>query len=55
MAFAAGEEITQQFFPNRTFDWVDLLADFCGIAFFSLLQQGWRCRRSGDSFGKMIK
>jgi hypothetical protein len=48
MIFATGEEFTQQLFPNRNFDWVDLLADFCGIAVFSLLQLGWHCRRSGS-------
>lgn len=44
LGFAVGEEITQRFFPSRTFDLVDLMADISGVAFFSLLQLGWRCR-----------
>jgi len=30
--FAVGEELTQAFIPSRTFDFVDLAADFVGIA-----------------------
>lgn len=55
MGFAAGEEFTQQFFPNRTLDGVDLLADFCGIACFSMLQLAWRRRRSGCAGEKSAK
>jgi hypothetical protein len=52
MAFAAGEEFSQQLFPNRTFDGVDLLADFCGVASFSLFQPAWSRRRSGGACEK---
>ncbi|MCF7676002.1 MAG: VanZ family protein [Akkermansiaceae bacterium] len=40
MLFAIGEELTQLWFPNRTFDLADLAADLCGVVTFSLLQ--WR-------------
>lgn len=31
LAFAAAEEFSQLYFPSRTFDWFDLLADAVGI------------------------
>lgn len=31
LAFAAAEEFSQLYFPSRTFDWFDLLADVIGI------------------------
>ncbi len=46
LVFAIGEEMSQLFFPSRTFDFTDMLADCCGVAFFTLLQHGWRCRRA---------
>ena len=55
MAFAAGEEFSQQLFPNRTFDGVDLLADFCGVACFSLFQQACLHRRSGEAGEESLK
>ncbi|GAA3928577.1 VanZ family protein [Litoribacillus peritrichatus] len=33
--FAFLEELTQMYFPNRTFDGGDLIADFVGITLFS--------------------
>lgn len=33
--FAIGEEFSQLFFENRTFDWVDLVFDFWGIHLLS--------------------
>lgn len=52
MVFAVGEEFSQRFFPNRTFDWVDLLADGCGIGLVTLLQMGWRRRRTAAASGE---
>jgi len=37
------EEFTQMWFPSRTFDLLDLAADYCGIVFF-----GWLARRVFD-------
>lgn len=31
MSFAFAEEVSQLYFPSRTFDWFDLLADVIGI------------------------
>ncbi|HAV75885.1 MAG TPA: trypsin [Anaerolineae bacterium] len=31
------EEYSQQFFPKRTADWVDLLFSYIGVGFFSLV------------------
>ncbi len=31
------EEFSQKFFPSRTFDYFDLLADFLGISFFGII------------------
>ncbi|MDM5272383.1 VanZ family protein [Sulfurovum sp. zt1-1] len=36
--FAAIEEFSQYFIASRTFDLYDLLADFIGIVFFSLIK-----------------
>ena len=49
MTFAAGEELTQWFFPNRHCDLADLLADLCGVVCFTLLQQRWNRHHSADS------
>lgn len=35
--FVVIEEFSQYFIPNRNFDFIDLSADFIGIAFFTLL------------------
>jgi len=35
--FAAVEEISQIFLPNRTFDMIDLCADLIGVVLFSLM------------------
>ena len=37
LCFAATEELSQYFIPNRTLDSIDFIADISGIAFFSLL------------------
>jgi len=37
LAFATIEEISQYWIPSRTFDLVDLLADFVGVILFSLI------------------
>lgn len=49
LVFAIGEEITQLYFPNRQFDWIDLLADGCGVAAFSAVQLRWRRHNHGES------
>ena len=36
------EEWSQQFFSTRTFDLLDLLASYAGIAVFGLLAVGWK-------------
>ena len=38
----AFEEWSQQFFSTRTFDLLDLLASYAGIAVFGLLAVGWK-------------
>ena len=40
LVFATLEEITQYWIPSRTFDLVDLLADFIGVILFSFIH--WR-------------
>ncbi|MBU6950529.1 VanZ family protein [Hahella sp. HN01] len=35
LTFAIGEELTQAFFPSRTLDITDVMADVASIAFFS--------------------
>jgi hypothetical protein len=42
LVFATIEEITQYWLPSRTFDLVDLLADFVGVILFSLVTWGKR-------------
>jgi len=42
LLFAVLEEISQRWFPNRTFDGFDLVADACGIVAFTALQWRWR-------------
>jgi hypothetical protein len=42
LVFATIEEITQYWIPSRTFDLVDLLADFVGVILFSLIIWGKR-------------
>ena len=37
LLFALGEELTQLYFPHRTFDLTDLLADVIGVFGFTLL------------------
>ena len=46
LGFAWAEEASQAFFPNRTLDLADALADLAGVAAFSLLAR-WRARRAG--------
>jgi len=40
LVFATLEEITQYWIPSRTFDLVDLLADFIGVILFSFIHWG---------------
>ncbi len=40
------EELSQQYFSNRTFDLVDLSASYLGVFFFSLL--AWRIVRTKE-------
>ena len=42
LVFATIEEISQYWLPSRTFDLVDLLADFVGVILFSLII--WRTK-----------
>jgi len=42
LVFATLEEITQYWIPSRTFDLVDLLADFIGVILFSFIHWGKR-------------
>ncbi|MEL6459925.1 MAG: VanZ family protein [Cyanobacteria bacterium J06621_15] len=41
------EECLQIFSPNRSFDLVDLAADFLGIVFFTLLAEKWKIKGEG--------
>lgn len=34
--FVIIEEVSQAFIPTRTFDWLDLMADACGIGLFTI-------------------
>ncbi|MGB3636557.1 MAG: VanZ family protein [Rivularia sp. (in: cyanobacteria)] len=43
--FVLIEECLQRFSPNRSFDLVDLAADFCGIVLFTLLAEMMKVRR----------
>jgi VanZ family protein len=42
LIFATLEEVSQYWIPSRTFDLGDLLADFIGVALFSLIRWGKR-------------
>ena len=42
LVFATLEEISQYWLPSRTFDLLDLLADFVGVILFSLMKWGKR-------------
>ncbi len=42
--FVLIEECLQKFSPNRSFDLVDLAADFCGIVLFTLLAEMMKVR-----------
>jgi len=42
LVFATLEEISQYWLPSRTFDLVDLLADFVGVILFSFIIWGKR-------------
>jgi len=45
LSFALLEELSQSFFPNRTLDSVDALADIIGISLFSYLSVKWQPRK----------
>ena len=42
------EECLQRFSPNRSFDLVDLAADFCGIVLFTLLAERVKMRSCSE-------
>ena len=42
LVFATVEEISQYWLPSRTFDLLDLLADFVGVILFSFIKWGKR-------------
>ena len=42
LVFATIEEISQYWIASRTFDLLDLLADFVGVILFSLIKRGKR-------------
>ena len=42
------EECLQRFSPNRSFDLVDLAADFCGIVLFTLLAERVKMKAHSD-------
>jgi VanZ family protein len=42
------EEISQYFLPNRSFDLIDLTANYAGIITFSLLSLAVNCFRKND-------
>ncbi|MEA5596473.1 VanZ family protein [Rivularia sp. UHCC 0363] len=46
--FVVIEECLQMFSPVRSFDLVDLAADFCGIVLFTLLAEKVKVRRSSE-------
>jgi len=46
--FVLIEECLQMFSPNRSFDLVDLAADFCGIVLFTLLAERWKVKGVGS-------
>lgn len=43
------EECLQRFSPNRSFDLVDLAADFCGIVLFTWLAERMKIKGVGSS------
>ncbi|MEM6402905.1 MAG: VanZ family protein [Cyanobacteria bacterium P01_D01_bin.116] len=47
--FVLIEECLQMFSPNRSFDLVDLAADFCGIVLFTLLAEIWKIKGVGSN------
>jgi hypothetical protein len=42
LTFALLEEMSQYFFPNRTLDMIDVIADVIGIVLFSYISLRWR-------------
>ncbi len=50
--FVLTEECLQRFSPNRSFDLLDLAADFCGIVLFTLLAEMVKGR--GDEKNNMM-
>lgn len=46
LVFVIAEELTQQFFPSRTMDIKDLIADAMGIAVFTLLAFAFKRSRN---------
>ena len=46
--FVLIEECLQKFSPNRSFDLVDLAADFCGIVLFTLLAERVKMRSCSE-------
>ncbi|MFL9451922.1 MULTISPECIES: VanZ family protein [Nostocales] len=44
--FTVGEEFLQKLSPHRSFDLVDLTADFCGIVLFTLLAEMTQVKKS---------
>ncbi|MEM1008678.1 MAG: VanZ family protein, partial [Myxococcota bacterium] len=44
--FAIAEELFQGYFPHRTMSWTDLLANFAGLSFFSLINEYFLSRPS---------
>lgn len=43
-AFAFVEEVSQLYFPSRTFDWADIAADVVGVILFTILFRIFDCR-----------
>lgn len=53
LAVATLEELSQSYFPNRTLDFVDWVADFAGIALFTWLSRlNWLSQLTGWSRAK---
>ncbi len=42
MSFAFAEEVSQLYFPSRTFDWADIAADVVGIFAATVVYRGGR-------------
>ena len=49
LAFGALIEVLQQWVPNRSAEWADLLADALGIAVGALLAHAWLRRRGATA------